>query len=199
MSKRKRERQCDEVQFLTERETPRKRARHSSTATLDRGPSPSPDTERFTRQIIDLTEDLGTAGNHLIRTDELSLASFVVSGSVIRPGTFIRVQPFSIGEYEAEFVQVRIITRSTTTTQINIRGVPFAKNSAMLGKLPKKIGEVCMIEYYHDHDGDPGDGGELVEIDPSDIIQTRQLIYTNALWPTFRSKTWSQHENIVCR
>jgi DNA (cytosine-5)-methyltransferase 1 len=191
----------DEVQFLTERAfSSKKRIRNGSTATLRGSPSPnapSPNPNSVASEIIDLAADLGTVGNSLVHRDEFTLEVLRVSNAVIKAGTFLQVEPYIVGEYEAEFLQVRVIARSKSTGTIKIRGVPVARNSSMLGKLPKKTGDVCMILFYED--GVPMKQEELVDIDPSKVVGQRNLILTNALWPMFKASSWDQPDNVTCR
>ncbi|KAH6973636.1 S-adenosyl-L-methionine-dependent methyltransferase [Ilyonectria sp. MPI-CAGE-AT-0026] len=147
----------DDVQFLTERQKtiwPR----HGSTSTLSG--SPPPVFEDIADEIIDLTNNLDTVGHGLLREGEFALETLRVSDSVIKPGMFLEVCKFLVGEYDANFILVRTIARCKNTGKVNIRGVPFARTRSVLDKLPKKSNEVCMILYF---DGDSKRLQELVD------------------------------------
>ncbi|KAL6410342.1 dna (cytosine-5-)-methyltransferase [Ilyonectria robusta] len=194
----------DDVQFLTERQTtiwPR----HGSTSTLSG--SPPPVFEDIADEIIDLTNDLDTVGHGLLREGEFALETLRVSDSVIKPGMFLEVCKFLVGEYDANFILVRTIARCKNTGKVNIRGVPFARTRSVLDKLPKKSNEVCMILYF---DGDSTRLQELVDVCPSAVVKPHTLILTNALYPDFNSSVFrpnkpdqpmgqSQHEHLTCR
>ncbi|KPM45057.1 hypothetical protein AK830_g1470 [Neonectria ditissima] len=171
----------DEVQFLTER--PFLWPRQRSTGTL--GGTPAPEVVEIPDEVIDLTADLGTVGHRLLHEGEFVLETARVGDSVIKSGTFLEVREFLVGEYSINFVLVRSIIRCRSTGKINIRGVPFARTRSVLGKLPKKSNEVCMILYFDD--GDATKSEELVDVCPSTVVKPRTLIFTNALYPTFNS------------
>ncbi|KAH6888118.1 S-adenosyl-L-methionine-dependent methyltransferase [Thelonectria olida] len=191
----------DEVQFLSERTfSSKKRTRNGSTPTLRGSSSPnpsSPDLDSVSSEIIDLTANLRTTGSSSVLRDELALEVLRVTNTIVQAGVFLQVEPFAVGEYEAEFLQVRVIVRSVSTGMTKIRGIPFARNSSMLGKLPKKTGDVCMILYYGDGNSLGREG--LVDVDPSGIVGQRTLILTNALYPMFKASSWDQPDKLEVR
>ncbi|KAH7176494.1 S-adenosyl-L-methionine-dependent methyltransferase [Dactylonectria macrodidyma] len=124
---------------------------------------------------------LMTHSSCLLLEGEFALESARAFGSIIKPGAFLEVRELLVGEYSASFILVRIITRCKSTGNVKIRGVPFARTSSVLGKLPKKKNEVCMILYVEDRDSPRSE--ELVDVCPSDVIKLRTLVLTNALYP----------------
>ncbi|KAF7548144.1 hypothetical protein G7Z17_g7246 [Cylindrodendrum hubeiense] len=162
----------DDVQFLTERSTawPR-RARDGSTSTLCSSPAPA--FQEIRDEVIDLTADLGMVGHGLLREGEFALETLRVSDSVIKPGMFLEVRQFLVGEYQVDFMLVRIITRCRSTGKVNIRGVPFSRTRSVLNKLPKKANEVCMILYFED--GDSSKPEELVDVCAGGVSRGAQM------------------------
>ncbi|KAI5464174.1 S-adenosyl-L-methionine-dependent methyltransferase [Mariannaea sp. PMI_226] len=99
-------------------------------------------------EVIDLTGDLGPLGHRLARQTHFNLETFRTSGNiVVKAGNFLQIQELNIGEYSAEFLLVRQISRCKSSGKVTIRGVPFARTSMMLGKLPRKSNEKLEVGF----------------------------------------------------
>ncbi|KAJ3539571.1 hypothetical protein NM208_g5435 [Fusarium decemcellulare] len=172
----------DDVCFVTERPSPfgRRRRRSSSCTIIDESPSSS---GAAVDEVIDLTVELGTSGHRLLNEGEFVLEKIRAYSSIVQPGVFLEVREFFAGNYLVEFVLVKIVVRCRESGAVKIRGIPFTRARAALGKLPKKSNEVCMLLYYDKND--PKGSEEFVDIDPSCVIQPHSLIVTNTKYPCF--------------
>ncbi|KAF4433116.1 hypothetical protein F53441_13786 [Fusarium austroafricanum] len=140
-----------------------------------------PSNDLDVEEVVDLTVDTSTSGHRLLEQGEFALEKIRLLNSAVEKGSFIQVHEFFSGNYLAEFVLVKLVVRCQVTNTIKIRGTPFARNCSTLAKLPKKPNEVCMLI----HRDDDTKHEELVDINPSDVIQLFPLIITNATYPKF--------------
>ncbi|KAH7158041.1 S-adenosyl-L-methionine-dependent methyltransferase [Dactylonectria estremocensis] len=173
----------DDVQFLTER--PVSLLRRGSTSTLCGSPTLSVLVEEIVDEVIDLTTELGTVGNSLLRQGEFALETARALGSIIKPGAFLEVREFLVGEYSASFLLVRTITRCKSTGNVNIRGVPFARTSSALGKLPKKRNEKLEVCFITQGRNKRKTEEALIRIDPADVLDVRYRVSDD-----FQSNQW---------
>ncbi|CAM1502140.1 Fc.00g041240.m01.CDS01 [Cosmosporella sp. VM-42] len=143
-----------DVEYLTERvlNSPR-RSRSGSSCTI--GYSPGPEeavADPFNGEVIDLTNDAHDFSRYgLLDDNEYALERLQIGGFFVKPGMFLEINDFFLGKYRIEFILVRVIAQSETTRP-KIRGVPYARTRNLLGKLPKKANEVCMILYFNSNE-----------------------------------------------
>lgn len=72
------------------------------------------------------------------------------------------------------------------TGDLVIRGLPFARNRNVDGRLPRKQNEVCLILEIDADDARPDEEQALVQIGPEDIEKKRFLTNTNKSFPHCR-------------
>lgn len=185
-----------DVQFLTERNTLGSRGRRSSTScTLDfeREEIEIVD-DVFSDEVIDLTADDHDFSRHSLLSDgEISLGSYSLRGLSIVPGTFLEIRELVLGKHRISFLLVRVIVRLPGRGQIKLRGVPLARSRHLLGKLPRKANEVCMILHYGDRTADACSQG-LIDVAPAQVIGKRTVNLTSAVWPQHHTDvSQSQH------
>ncbi|KAF7551789.1 hypothetical protein G7046_g7608 [Stylonectria norvegica] len=180
-----------DVEFLTERiSTDRNNRSRSCTLGLSAEPE-----DLFEDEVIDLTcDDLDIARHHLLDDGEFALEKCRAANYFIQAGSCLEAKEFFLGKYRIDFILVRIIVRCRSTGQIKIRGTPLARNRRLLGKLPKKPNEVCMILHFNDKNNSTNG---LVDICPTTVIRPRNLVLTNAIWPQHCSS--SESGNLTCR
>jgi DNA (cytosine-5)-methyltransferase 1 len=183
----------EEVQYLTSRDVASKdRSRASSSATLGRTTDDDNEegeveelVELFEREIIDLTEQEIEAGTHgSIRPGEFSLERFREprSGAQLSRGDLIQVKHVELGTYTIDFVQIKIIA-SDRQGDFKIRGIPFVRTRKLLGKLPKKCNELCMILHIQRRDDGQELPAVLIDVPTTSIVRRRELVMTNAIYP----------------
>ncbi|KAL7808046.1 S-adenosyl-L-methionine-dependent methyltransferase [Trichoderma aethiopicum] len=184
----------DEVQYLTSRDVaPESRSRSSSSATLGRTADDEDDDEEeaeelvelFEHEVIDLTgRELEDGSHDSIRPGELALDKFREprSGVQLFRGDLVQVEHVELGSYTIDFVQIKIIARNRQG-DCKIRGIPFVRTRKLLGKLPKKTNEICMILHIQRR----YDGQELpavlIDVPTASIVKKRELVMTNAIYP----------------
>jgi DNA (cytosine-5)-methyltransferase 1 len=89
-----------------------------------------------------------------------------------------------MGKYEIEFIEVKVLARQPNN-HVLVRGIPFARNRGLMGKLPKKQNEVCKILHFK-RSTDTGANTPLtVDVSEMAIINIHRLVYTNAIWPQY--------------
>ncbi|OTA03831.1 RID1 protein [Trichoderma parareesei] len=184
----------EEVQYLTSRDvTSKNRSRASSSATLGRTTDDEHNEEEeaeelvelFEHEIIDLTEDEIESGTHgSIRPGEFSLERFREprSGAQFSRGDLIQVENVELGSYTIDFVQIKIIA-SDRQGDCKIRGIPFVRTRKLLGKLPKKCNEICMLLHIQRRDNGQELPAVLIDIPTTSIVGKREIVMTNAIYP----------------
>jgi DNA (cytosine-5)-methyltransferase 1 len=172
------------------------------------------DNEVVEQDLIDLTlEDRDDGSHQKPRAREEIRGRLEVQQPNITAGDFVQIDDTTIGCYTAEFILVNAISRSGGN-QHAVRGVPFARTRRMLGKLPKKLNEVCTIHYFSNALQKTARMPFLVEVLISSVHGKRLLITTNALYPihnpklttftniedpTVRATAIEEHGTLVCR
>ncbi|KAL6871417.1 S-adenosyl-L-methionine-dependent methyltransferase [Trichoderma novae-zelandiae] len=182
----------EEVQYLTSRNVASEdRSRAPSSATLGRACDDEEEdgaeelAELFEREVIDLTGhelEYGTHGS--IHPGELPLERYREprSGAQLSRGDLIQVEDIELGNYNIEFVQIKVIA-SNRQGDCKIRGIPFVRTRKLLGKLPKKTNEICMILHIQRrHDGQELPA-VLIDVPTTSIVKRRDLVMTNAVYP----------------
>lgn len=141
-------------------------------------------------ETIDLT------GDSTVRSIQLNSSTsppdvIHVNGLSIRKGDVVEVAGISMEavafqdlKYPIEFIQVREIVRRVGSHPSKIRGMPITRTRNLLGKLSRKLNEVCLItqESVSDLSASETYSG-LIEVDLASVIQLRKLIMTNAVYP----------------
>jgi DNA (cytosine-5)-methyltransferase 1 len=172
------------------------------------------DDEIFEQDLIDLTISESSERRHdLIREGEAAVSSLAIQDGSIRIGDFIQVADTTFGNYKVEFILVKVLLRSSNHQGL-ARGVAFARTRCMLGKLPKKLNELCMIHHF---DKPPQQGQQrtaLVDVPASSIDGKCPIIMTNGLYPLHNPKQTTfvdfgdqatrmiaieEHGTLVCR
>lgn len=197
---------ASEVEFLTQRHrSNRERSiSTSSSCTLRLSEERSLSSEEnciFADDLIDLTSDefnVSKAG--LLREGEVPLTQYRNGNWFIREGDLLEIEHMFLGNYRVDFVSVRVIAQCQATGRTKVRGIPLARNRCLLGKLPRKANEVCMILEYNQQN--PNSEVEaLIDINPVSVISRRPpLVITNTLYPEHCNPTASEHSgNLTCR
>lgn len=185
----------DEVQFVRSRTAPAKdRSRAMSPATLGRSSDDEGEeevevedlVELFEEEVIDLTGHDLEIGTHSPLDEGQSLLERYCdrsSDTVFARGDCIQVRNIWLGTYEIEFVQIQIIARDGQG-EYTIRGIPFVRTRKLQGKLPKKLNEVCMMLHIQRRDNGEELPALLVDVPIISIVKIRELVITNAVYPT---------------
>lgn len=173
----------EDIQYLTERSSTRSRNRSvSSTRTIGRSIEPEEVDEVFGEEIIDLTDESHDFSRHSLLDDgEISIPRLPMPTCSVEPGMFLEIREMDLGKYRINFILVRVIVKLPGTGQLRLRGIPVARTRNLLGKLPRKLNEVCMIVHYDDPNDAIGSQG-LIDIKPCNVITPRTLILTNDIW-----------------
>lgn len=177
----------EEYNYLQSRALGGTRHRRSSTAsTCTLGDSKIQDQDDiFEDEVIDLTQEKFELPRYrLLKDGEFPCESYRTSNLRIRVGDLIEVDQFLLGNYKIQFVLVRVIAQCRRTGNTKIRGVPFARTRYLLGKLPKKANELCMILHLDQSIAKTEDEA-FVDVDPSAAIKRRSLNFTNAVYPKY--------------
>ncbi|POR34179.1 Modification methylase HphIA [Tolypocladium paradoxum] len=143
----------------------------------------------FDDDVIDLTEDSDTTGNHALRDGELSLEQLQIRGQPFSRGDIVELKPEStyVGIYPVDFLEVKAVLRNRTADP-KLRGVPLTRTRNMAGKLPKKLNEVCTILHINRGDRETTDGNPICfDVGPDLVVKKRTLVVTNAVYPEHRS------------
>lgn len=136
----------------------------------------------FEDDVVDLTYE-ESAANDLVQDGELPMRRFqTASGSIIKPDDLIEVHHTTMGSYNIQFVKVKIIVQDRSR-HFRLRGIPFVRTRNLLGMLPKKLNEVCMILHINRYGQDVESTPLLVEVRPESIVRKRTLVVTNATFP----------------
>ncbi|KND87275.1 Modification methylase HphIA [Tolypocladium ophioglossoides CBS 100239] len=143
----------------------------------------------FDDDIIDLTEDSDTAGNHGLRDGEIALEQLRIRGQIFTRGDMVELNPESTyaGIYPVDFLEVKVVLRNRTG-EPKLRGIPLTRTRNMGGKLPKKLNEVCAI--LHINRGgweNANDNPICFDVSPDSVVKKRTLVVTNAVYPEHRS------------
>ncbi len=136
----------------------------------------------FCDEVIDLTGD-DSQSLDVLRSGEHRLNQIAVRGRVFRAGDVVEIANCSLGVYPVEFLQITIIV-GQQNGDVVLRGMPFSRTRNLLGKLPKKLNEVCKL--LHIKRGSERlleDAPMLFDVYYHDAIRKRHLIYTNAIYP----------------
>ncbi|KAF4465125.1 dna (cytosine-5-)-methyltransferase [Fusarium albosuccineum] len=170
----------DDVCFVTQRPSPfgRRRRRSSSCTIIDESPSSS---GAAVDEVIDLTVELGTSGHRLLNEGEFVLEKIRAYSSIVQPGVFLEVREFFAGNYLVEFVLVKIVVRCRESGAVKIRGIPFTRARAALGKLPKKSNEKLEVCFTGQGSRKKQCEESLVHIHSSEVPETRYRISEDIL------------------
>ncbi|KAG9258670.1 S-adenosyl-L-methionine-dependent methyltransferase [Emericellopsis atlantica] len=134
--------------------------------------------------VIDLTIDDETESPNL--SEERSVASIRHNNETLHVGNLVEVWEKKVGDYEVDFLQIdRVIQSRDQQQKTWLQGIPFIRNRNMRGMLPNKPNEVCRIEHIVAGGLDPSP--ILMDVPLNKVGKVRSLIFTNALWPQFRS------------
>ncbi|KAJ6444100.1 cytosine methyltransferase [Purpureocillium lavendulum] len=147
----------------------------------------------FDDDIIDLTGD-NPPTSDLLRSGERILGQLRLRGQVFKPGDFVEVANCSLGLYPVDFLQVTVAVGHYNGDVI-LRGIPFSRTRNLLGKLPKKLDEICKllhIERSRSSPQSPNESPVLFDVHHYNIVRKRNLIFTNAAYPEYCSSRIAQ-------
>ncbi|KFA77349.1 hypothetical protein S40288_04352 [Stachybotrys chartarum IBT 40288] len=168
----------------------RRRERSSSTSSsCTLGGDDSRELDDFFKdEVIDLTiEDSTSLNDGLHHHTVLPLAAVSTAAGKIKPGDCIEIQNTTLGKYDVNFLQVESIGRDTDQ-QNKISGIPLTRTRHLLGKLPQKLNEVCMILHL-DRENNQTSQPLLVGVEPFKVLRKRTLVLTNTVYPQNRPNT----------
>jgi len=155
------------------------------------GPPGNENPEAFEAQVeqeyilIDDDEDAAPAPV-APQEDLLELSEYAHQGLVLKSGLFIEL-PAGVGHWNLGYIRfmriVSVLINQQTGTII-LRGAGYARTKHLCGLLPRKLNELCAIQEVVTGDDERG----LVdfELEENHFFQTREVIHTNATFPTHR-------------
>ncbi|ROW10471.1 hypothetical protein VMCG_02026 [Cytospora schulzeri] len=123
--------------------------------------------------------------NHPLDGTHRSETSFEVDGIEYRVGQLVELVEAD-SDYEIKFVEIKSVYVHKETADIVVRGLPYTRTRNLLGRLPRKQNEVCLILEIDDDDERPEEIQALITIGPETILRTRTLIKTNKAFPACR-------------
>lgn len=94
---------------------------------------------------------------------------------------------------QIQFIEINSIWVSRADGNVIIRGLPYARNRGLRGKLENKRNEVCQILEMDADDQRPAEVQALAQISPRQILRVRVLNKTNALFPKYQYGGDSRH------
>lgn len=128
--------------------------------------------------VADLVNHFGNNSQSQVSTDTLPLHQ-----RNIQIGDVIEVKGTTLGDYRVDFIQVKHISRNTSSG-LKFRGVPFTRTRNLMGQLPKKLNEVCMLLHFRQEDGrTPDDFPLLADVKENNVVRKRNIIMTNSMFP----------------
>lgn len=143
----------------------------------------------FDDDVIDLTGDSGSTGNHTLHAGELPLEALRIRGEPFSRGDIVELKSEStyVGTYPVDFLEVKVVLRNRTG-EAKLRGVPLTRTRNMGGKLPKKLNEVCAILHINRGECESTDDNPIwFDVGPDSVVKKRTLVITNAVYPEHRS------------
>ncbi|KAH8169769.1 c-5 cytosine-specific DNA methylase domain-containing protein [Sarocladium implicatum] len=160
----------------------------ASTCTLLGDESESDEDEIIEQELIDLTIDESEDIHHsVISSREQAINRLDLPGGSIKAGDLVQVADTTFGSFKVQFILVKVVLINHDRQTV-VRGIPIARTRCMLGKLPRKLNEVCMICHFNQPPDILQQTPALIDIAPSNIGGTRSFIMTNALYPTHNPK-----------
>lgn len=151
------------------------------------------EVEEEVAEVIDITEDdiepseLDRAFGS--RAEEEALPSFLLrdQGFLIRPGMTVELR-VPIGRFAISFVRVNSIVKvqQAHVNNVTIRGHGFTRAKEMNGMLPKQLNECCLVASVDTRDPRPWREQAILDINPENVLTTRELRVTNAPFPRYR-------------
>nr|AAM27409.1 RIP defective [Neurospora intermedia] len=154
------------------------------------------EVEEEVAEVIDITEDdiepseLDRAFGS--RPEEEALPSFFLrdQGFIVRPGMTVELKA-PIGRFSISFVRVNSIVkvRQAHVKNVTIRGHGFTRAKEMNGMLPKQLNECCLVASVDTRDPRPWREQAILDINPENVLTTRELRVTNAQFPRYRDES----------
>lgn len=151
------------------------------------------DLEHDIAEFIDILDndwaalpDLGDTSRNKPVEDHLRLPSYRHNGMQIMEGAIVEInlQPQDQDTFGIEFLEVQLIRKEGD--EIIVRGVPYARTRKTRGQLPPKRNEVVAVLNIHEDDLREWTTQAAIEVNIKEILQIRQLQFTNALYPAHR-------------
>ncbi|EGO51717.1 RIP defective [Neurospora tetrasperma FGSC 2508] len=144
-------------------------------------------------EVIDITEnDIELSepdGAFRSGPKEETLPSFSLrdQGFIVRPGMTVELKA-PIGRFAISFVRVNSIVRlrQAHVNNVSIRGHGFTRAKEMNGMLPKQLNECCLVASVDTRDPRPWREQAILDINPENVLTTRELRVTNAPFPRYR-------------
>nr|AAM27410.1 RIP defective [Neurospora tetrasperma] len=120
---------------------------------------------------------------------EETLPSFSLrdQGFIVRPGMTVELKA-PIGRFAISFVRVNSIVRlrQAHVNNVSIRGHGFTRAKEMNGMLPKQLNECCLVASVDTRDPRPWREQAILDINPENVLTTKELRVTNAPFPRYR-------------
>jgi DNA (cytosine-5)-methyltransferase 1 len=160
----------------------------SSSHTLGREEE-SPAVGLLENEVVDLTEDDGLGS---YQDPGPPRPSINTSAGMILHGDLVEISERQMGSYQINFILVKSI--ETIQGQAIIRGIPLIRTVALLGALPKKLNELCMVLHRQVDNCRIVQAPLLMDVNPHLILRKRKLVVTNAIWPLYNPHTTSRHD-----
>ncbi|KAI1501879.1 S-adenosyl-L-methionine-dependent methyltransferase [Biscogniauxia marginata] len=147
--------------------------------------------EREIAQVIDLDEDLAppqdrarSASGNLAIDPQSLLSEYRQRHLYINQGAVVEVPRRPAEELSWEFLEVRQIYKKGP--DVILRGIRLTRQRYLEGMLPRNRNEVCaLLEVQKDDNREWADQA-AVDVPVAEVIRTRHLRKTNALYPKFR-------------
>ncbi|KYK59907.1 rid1 [Drechmeria coniospora] len=137
----------------------------------------------FDHEVIDLTEG-ATFNTHSLRDGEHPLEKVRIRHQTFERGDVAEAKQLALGAYPIEFLQIKTIVRDYAGHVI-LRGIPITRTRNLMGKLPKKLNEVCMV--LHIDRGTMGtttnESSIFIDVHPGSIVRKRKFTLTNSIYP----------------
>lgn len=160
----------------------------ASTCTLDGDDSENAEDEVIEQELIDLTLDDSDHIHHNVILDrEQVISRLDLPNGSIRAGDFVQVEVTTLGSFKIQFVLVKVILINQNRQTV-VRGLPITRTRWMLGKLPRKLNEVCIICHFNRPPDMLQQTPALIDIAPSSIAGKRSFIMTNDIYPKHNPK-----------
>ena len=140
----------------------------------------------YGQDVIDLTDNT-LAVDQALDAGEHPITCIRTPRMVITKGDFVQVEDVQFGQYQVEYLEVQSTTRTRDQSRpYGVRGIPYVRTSSLHNRLPGDSREICKILHYHRPEGSHAllETPLFVKICARSIIRKRQVVLTNAVWPS---------------
>ncbi len=132
--------------------------------------------------------DLGHIKRNKEVEDHMRLSNYRHNGMSIKEGTVVEIKQLPGEALRIQFLEVQIIRREGYGRDhgVVLRGIPFTRTKNLRGRLPLKRNEVVSILNIHKDDPREWTTQAAIEVSVNNVLCTRKLQFTNALYPEHR-------------